>query len=83
MPDIDLLDDVFDLPDDAPPMNEALQEWAAAHQEEAAAAARAPRERRVRGPCSMCQSAATMRCLRCERPVCTKHHHVMVGICIK
>jgi hypothetical protein len=33
------------------------------------------------GPCHLCQTHARRGCVRCERPACTSHHHVMYGLC--
>lgn len=75
---IDLLEDVFDLADASPGMNDDLAAWAAehgAHPEEAAVS------RAIRGPCYLCERPGDRRCVRCEETVCLRHHHVMVGLC--
>lgn len=41
----------------------------------------APRRTRTTGSCHVCDAATQNECLRCERPACTRHHHVMYGLC--
>lgn len=75
---VDLLDDLFDLPDADAGMNPDLAAWAKEHGDQAETPAPL---RPINGPCGVCSNRATTRCLRCERPVCSRHHHVMVGMC--